>query len=444
MTQSQLLLDKLEQKFSTEPEYIQAITEFFNCIEDVYESNIQYQKANILERIALPDKIIEFQVPWHDDNGTVHVNTGYRVQFNNVLGPYKGGLRFHPSVNLSILKFLGFEQVFKNSLTTLPLGGGKGGADFDSRGKSEPEIMRFCQSFMLRLWADIGQNIDIPAGDIGVGKREIGYLYGMYKRLTRQHVGVITGKGIDWGGSKIRPEATGYGVIYFLENMLASRADSIVGKRIIISGFGNVAWGAVKKANELGAKIIAISGPDGFVHDPHGICGEKIEFLLALRSSNNDVIRPLAEKFHLLFDPHRKPWNIPCDIAIPCATQNEITEIDVQHLIKNRCQYIVEGANMPCSDEAQHLIKKSDIIYAPGKASNAGGVAVSGLEMTQNSERYTWASEGVDDKLRRIMYEIHETCCKHGKKPDNSVDYVEGANIASFIKVANAMCDLGI
>jgi glutamate dehydrogenase (NADP+) len=286
--------------------------------------------------------------------------------------------------------------------------------------------------------------MDVPAGDIGVGRREIGYLYGMYKRLTRQHVGVITGKGLDWGGSRIRPEATGYGVVYFLENMLAANNDSIAGKRIIISGFGNVAWGAVKKADELGAKIIAISGPDGFVHDPHGIHAEKIEYLLELRATNNDIIRPLAQKYNLLYDPDRKPWNIPCDIAIPCATQNEITEEDARHLIKNGCQYIVEGANMPCSHKAVELIKNSDIRYAPGKASNAGGVAVSGLEMTQNSERYTWSTEGVDDKLRRIMNEIHDTCSHYGIQPNGSIDYADGANIASFIKVADVMCELGI
>lgn len=444
MSQAQIILEKLEQKFSHEHEYIQAVSDFFSSIGDFYESQEKYQKANILERIAIPDRIISFQVPWLDDNGNIQVNMGYRVQFNNVLGPYKGGLRFHPSVNVSILKFLGFEQVFKNSLTTLPLGGGKGGADFDPKGKSDTEIMRFCQSFMLRLWSDIGHNMDVPAGDIGVGRREIGYLYGMYKRLTRQHVGVITGKGLDWGGSRIRPEATGYGVVYFLENMLAANNDSIAGKRIIISGFGNVAWGAVKKADELGAKIIAISGPDGFVHDPHGIHAEKIEYLLELRATNNDIIRPLAQKYNLLYDPDRKPWNIPCDIAIPCATQNEIAEEDVRHLIKNGCQYIVEGANMPCCHEAVELIKKSSIRYAPGKASNAGGVAVSGLEMTQNSERYTWSAEGVDDKLRRIMNEIHDTCSHYGIQPNGSIDYADGANIASFIKVADVMCELGI
>jgi len=438
------VLEKLQRKYSHEPEYIQAVTEVFSSLVDVYEQNEQFQKANVLERLATPDKIITFQVPWIDDTGNVNVNIGYRVQFNNVLGPYKGGLRFHPSVNISILKFLGFEQLFKNSLTTLPLGGAKGGADFDPKDKSDTEIMRFCQSFMLRLWTDIGHNIDVPAGDIGVGKREIGYLYGMYKRLTRQHVGVITGKGIDWGGSKIRPEATGYGVVYFAQKMLEIQNDTIVGKRVVVSGFGNVAWGVMKKIHELGGCVVAISGPDGYVETKCGISEDKIEFLQELRATNNDVIQPFAQKFDLPFYHHKKPWSVSCDIAIPCATQNEIDEFDVESLLLSGCKYFVEGANMPCTHAALKKIQSSPLIYAPGKASNAGGVAVSGLEMTQNSVRYTWAAEGVDDKLRRIMAEIHDTCVQYGRGANGTIDYVAGANIASFMKVAHALCELGV
>lgn len=438
------VLEKLQHKYAHEPEYIQAVTEVFSSLVDVYEQNERFQKANVLERLATPDKIISFQVPWIDDAGRVRVNIGYRVQFNNLLGPYKGGLRFHPSVNISILKFLGFEQIFKNSLTTLPLGGAKGGADFDPKDKSDTEIMRFCQSFMLRLWTDIGHNIDVPAGDIGVGKREIGYLYGMYKRLTRQHVGVITGKGIDWGGSKIRPEATGYGVVYFAQKMLEIQHDTIVGKRVVVSGFGNVAWGVIKKIHELGAYVVAISGPDGYVQTQQGISEEKIEFLQELRATNNDVIHPFAQKFDLPFFHHKKPWSVNCDIAIPCATQNEIDEADIESLILSGCRYFVEGANMPCTHAALTKIQSSPLIYAPGKASNAGGVAVSGLEMTQNSVRYTWAAEGVDDKLRRIMADIHETCVKYGRGANGTIDYVAGANIASFMKLSHAMCELGV
>lgn len=438
------IITKLQIKYTHEPEFVQACMEFFSSIAHIYDAHEEYQQANVLERMVVPDRIITFQVPWINDAGKVQVNTGYRVQFNNVLGPYKGGLRFHPSVNVSILKFLAFEQVFKNSLTTLPLGGGKGGADFDPKGKSKTEIMRFSQSFMLRIWSDLGQNIDVPAGDIGVGKQEIGFLYGMYKRLTREHVGVLTGKGIDWGGSRIRPEATGYGAIYFLERMLALQKDTITQKRIVVSGFGNVAWGVVKKAHELGALVIAISGPDGFIHAPNGLQQEHIDFMLELRSGNLDIIKPFADKFGFVFTPDKKPWSIPADIAMPCATQNEINEYDVNQLIENNYSYLVEGANMPCTQAAQEILKKSSIRYAPGKASNAGGVAVSGLEMTQNAVRYTWAAEGVDDKLRRIMAEIHDTCVLHGKISPQKIDYAAGANIASFVKIANAMCELGV
>jgi len=438
------ILVKLQAQYIHEPEFIQAVTEVIESVKDVYDSSEKFQAANVLERLVTPDRVLQFQVPWVDDSGNVNVNTGYRIQFNNALGPYKGGLRFHPSVNLSILKFLGFEQIFKNSLTTLPLGGGKGGSDFNPKGKSDNEIMRFCQSFMLRLYNDIGENVDVPAGDIGVGRREIGYLFGMYKRLTRKHVGVLTGKGLEWGGSRIRPEATGFGVIYFAENMLNSQNDIIKGKRVVISGFGNVAWGAVTKAAELGAIVVAISGPDGYVYDPNGISGEKVEYMLELRNSNKDIIKPYAEKFGVEFIEGRKPWEIPCDIAIPCATQNEIEENDVKKLVANGCKYIVEGSNMSCTLDAVHLIQKLKIMYSPGKASNAGGVAVSGLEMSQNSMRYSWASDGVDDKLRRIMSDIHNTCKNYGAAENGFVDYVKGANIASFIKVANAMCDLGV
>lgn len=438
------IISDLEARHPGETEYLQAVTEVLESIEEIYDANPHFEKAGIIERLVEPDRIFMFKVPWVTDEGVVKINLGYRIQFNNAIGPYKGGLRFHPSVNLSILKFLGFEQIFKNSLTTLPMGGAKGGSDFNPKGKTDNEIMRFCQAFMMELWKYIGPNTDIPAGDIGVGGREIGYLFGMYKKLASEHTGVLTGKGIAWGGSKIRPEATGFGNVYFAKEMLATKGETLEGKIVAISGFGNVAWGSARKATELGAKVVTISGPDGYVYDPDGISGEKIAFMLELRASNQDIVSPYAEKFNVAFFPGKRPWEVKCHVALPCATQNELNKEDAENLVSNGCMCISEGANMPCTPEAIHIIQQNKLLYAPGKASNAGGVAVSGLEMSQNSVRYGWSEEGVDDKLRRIMIDIHSACVQHGTRPDGYVDYVRGANIAGFIKVAQAMCDLGL
>ncbi len=439
------ILNGLEAKHPGESEYLQAVKEVLESIETIYNENPQFEAAGIIERVVEPDRILTFKIPWLDDSGKVHVNLGYRVQFNNAIGPYKGGLRFHPSVNLSILKFLGFEQIFKNSLTTLPMGGAKGGSDFDPKGKSDAEIMRFCQAFMLELWKLIGPETDVPAGDIGVGGREIGFLYGMYKKLVREHNGVLTGKGLNWGGSKIRPEATGFGNVYFAYEMLSTKGLSFEGKTVTVSGFGNVAWGAVSKATELGAKVVTISGPDGYIYDPNGISGEKIDFMLELRASNNDIVAPYAEEFEgAIFHAGKRPWEVKCDIALPCATQNELNAQDAQNLVNNGCICVSEGANMPSTPEAIEIFHKNKLLFAPGKASNAGGVATSGLEMSQNSMKYAWASADVDDKLRRIMKDIHEACVKYGSQPDGYVDYVKGANIAGFLKVAEAMLDQGI
>jgi glutamate dehydrogenase (NADP+) len=439
------ILNSLEAKHPGESEYLQAVKEVLESIETIYNENPQFEAAGIIERVVEPDRILTFKIPWLDDSGKVHVNLGYRVQFNNAIGPYKGGLRFHPSVNLSILKFLGFEQIFKNSLTTLPMGGAKGGSDFDPKGKSDAEIMRFCQAFMLELWKLIGPETDVPAGDIGVGGREIGFLYGMYKKLVREHNGVLTGKGLNWGGSKIRPEATGFGNVYFAYEMLSTKGLSFEGKTVTVSGFGNVAWGAVSKATELGAKVVTISGPDGYIYDPNGISGEKIDFMLELRASNNDIVAPYAEEFEgAIFHAGKRPWEVKCDIALPCATQNELNAQDAQNLVNNGCICVSEGANMPSTPEAIEIFHKNKLLFAPGKASNAGGVATSGLEMSQNSMKYAWASADVDDKLRRIMKDIHEACVKYGSQPDGYVDYVKGANIAGFLKVAEAMLDQGI
>jgi glutamate dehydrogenase (NADP+) len=414
-------------------------------IQEVYNSNPQFENANIIERLIEPDRILSFKVPWVDDEGKVHVNRGFRVQFNDAIGPYKGGLRFHSSVNVSILKFLGFEQIFKNSLTTLPMGGAKGGSDFDPKGKSNNEVMRFCQSFMLELWKIIGAEMDVPAGDIGVGGREIGYLFGMFKKLTHEHTGVLTGKGINWGGSLIRPEATGFGVVYFANEMLGTRGESFKGKTVAISGFGNVAWGAVKKVTELGGKVVTISGPDGYIYDPKGISGAKIDYMLELRSSNEDIAQPYAEEFpEAQFVAGKHPWEVKCDIALPCATQNELNKEDAENLIKNGCMCVCEGANMPCTPEAIELLQGSKLLFAPGKAANAGGVATSGLEMSQNSMKLNWVREEVDMRLNQIMMSIHESCVRYGKRSDGYIDYVKGANIAGFLKVANAMLDLGI
>ncbi len=439
------IMNSLEKKHPGEKEYLQAVREVLESIEEVYNENPKFESANIIERIVEPDRVITFKVPWVDDEGNVKVNLGYRVQYNNAIGPYKGGLRFHPSVNLSILKFLGFEQVFKNALTTLPMGGGKGGSDFDPKGKSAAEVMRFCQAFMLELWKYIGPETDVPAGDIGVGAREIGYLYGMYKKLKGDHTGVLTGKGANWGGSLIRPEATGFGGIYFANEMLRTRNETIAGKTVAISGFGNVAWGAALKASELGAKVVTISGPDGYVYDPEGISGKKVDYMLKLRASNQDIVKPYASEFGgVEFHEGKRPWEVKVDIALPCATQNELNGDDARNLVNNGVMMVAEISNMGCTPEAIEVFQKSNLLFAPGKAVNAGGVATSGLEMTQNSMKMKWNSQEVDKRLHEIMSNIHEQCVKYGKKADGSVDYVKGANIAGFLKVANSMVDMGV
>jgi glutamate dehydrogenase (NADP+) len=439
------IMNNLEKKHPGEVEYLQAVREVLESIEEVYNENPQFESANIIERIIEPDRVITFKIPWVDDEGNVKVNLGYRVQFNNAIGPYKGGLRFHPSVNLSILKFLGFEQIFKNALTTLPMGGGKGGSDFDPKGKSNAEVMRFCQSFMLELWKYIGPETDVPAGDIGVGGREIGFLYGMYKKLKGDHTGVLTGKGSNWGGSLIRPEATGFGGIYFAQEMLATKNETFKGKTISISGFGNVAWGAALKTTELGGKVITISGPDGYIYDPDGISGKKIDFMLELRASNEDIVKPYSYAFEgVEFHEGKRPWEVKVDIALPCATQNELTGEDAKKLISNGAMLIAELSNIGCTPEAVEEFHKNKILFAPGKAVNAGGVATSGLEMTQNSMKLRWNCQEVDDRLHNIMCNIHNQCVKHGKMEDGYVDYVKGANIAGFLKVASSMLDMGV
>ncbi len=439
------IMQQLEQKHPGELEYLQAVREVLLSIEDVYNQHPEFEKAKLIERIVEPERVITFRVPWTDDKGEVHVNIGYRVQFNSAIGPYKGGLRFHPSVNLSILKFLGFEQTFKNALTTLPMGGGKGGSDFSIRGRSDNEVMRFCQAFMTELYRNIGPDEDIPAGDIGVGAREIGYLFGMYKKLTHQWNGVLTGKGLEWGGSRIRPEATGFGALYFVEEMLRIRGLDIKGKTVAISGFGNVAWGAAKKATELGAKVITISGPDGYIYDPDGLNDEKINYMLELRASGNDICAPYAEQFPgAQFIAGRKPWEVKCDIALPCATQNELNGADADMLLANKPLCVAEVSNMGCTAEAVEKFVDAGQLFAPGKAVNAGGVATSGLEMTQNSMRLSWSAEEVDKQLHQIMHNIHEQCVKYGKQTNGYIDYVKGANIAGFMKVANAMMAQGI
>jgi len=440
------LMAGLEAKHPGEVEYLQAVREVLESIEEIYNGNPQFEAHKIIERIVEPDRILTFKVPWEDDEGNIHVNLGYRVEFNNAIGPYKGGLRFHPSVNLSGLKFLGFEQIFKNSLTTLPMGGGKGGSDFDPKGKSDAEIMRFCNGFMLELFRLVGPDTDVPAGDIGVGGREIGFMYGMYKKIARENTGILTGKGLTWGGSLIRPEATGFGVVYFAQEQLATRKETFEGKTVAVSGFGNVSWGATMKVAELGGKVVTISGPDGYIYDPEGITTEeKFNYMLELRASNNDVVAPYAEKFPgATFFPGKRPWEQKVDVALPCAIQNELDATDGQALVDNGCICITEGANMPSTPEAIEIFRKNKILFAPGKASNAGGVAVSGLEMSQNAMHLSWTREEVDAKLRQIMIEIHAACEKHGKLEDGYVDYINGANIAGFLKVATAMMELGI
>jgi len=429
-------------KNSGEQEFHQAVREVVESLWDFTQENPVYIHNKILERMVEPERVIMFRVPWLDDSGNIQINRGYRVQFNSAIGPYKGGLRFHPSVNLSILKFLGFEQTFKNSLTTLPMGGSKGGSDFDPKGKSDNEVMRFCQSFMTELFRHIGPNTDVPAGDIGVGAREIGYLFGQYKRLSNEFTGVLTGKGRNWGGSLIRPEATGFGAIYFLVEMLKEMGQDIKGKTIAVSGFGNVAWGAISKVTELGAKVVTISGPDGYIYDPDGITGEKTNYLLEMRASCKDKAQDFADKFNVKFIAGKRPWEVTVDIALPCATQNELSENDAKDLHKNGCSIVAEVSNMGCTMEAVNYFHKNGIVYAPGKAVNAGGVAVSGLEMSQNSMRLSWTSEEVDSKLHGIMKSIHATCVKYGKD-GNFINYVKGANIGGFIKVADSMIDQG-
>ena len=441
------IMAKLQAKYPTEKEYLQAVREVLESIEDVYNQHPEFEAAKIVERIVEPDRMFTFRVTWVDDKGEVQTNTGYRVQFNNAIGPYKGGLRFHPSVNPSILKFLGFEQTFKNALTTLPMGGGKGGSDFNPKGKSDAEIMRFCQAFMLELWRNIGPDMDVPAGDIGVGGREIGYLNGMYKKLTREHHGVLTGKGLQFGGSLIRPEATGFGAVYFVQHMLHTHKDNldIKGKTVAVSGFGNVAWGAATKATQLGAKVVAISGPDGCIYNPEGMTQEKLDYMLELRASNNDVVAPFAEKFpDAQFIPGKKAWTVKCDIAMPCAFQNEMSAEDAQMLIDNGTWLCAEVSNMGCQPGAIETFQKAGIMFAPGKAVNAGGVATSGLEMTQNAMHLSWTAKEVDEKLHTIMSSIHEACVKYGKQPDGYINYVKGANVAGFMKVAEAMLAQGI
>ena len=441
----QEIMTGLEAKHPGEKEYLQAVREVLLCVEDVYNQHPEWEKARIVERMVEPDRIFTFRVTWVDDKGEVQNNIGYRVQFNNAIGPYKGGIRFHASVNLSILKFLGFEQTFKNALTTLPMGGGKGGSDFSPRGKSDREIMRFCQAFMLGLWKNLGPDRDVPAGDIGVGGREVGYMYGMYKKLINECTGTFTGKGLDFGGSRIRPEATGFGAIYFVNDMLARKGETIKDKKVAISGFGNVAWGAALKATELGAKVVTISGPDGYVYDPDGISGDKIEYMLELRASGNDVVEPYVERYpNATFFPGRKPWEQKVDIALPCATQNELNGDDAKQLVDNNVELVAEVSNMGCTPEAIDHFIETRTIYAPGKAVNAGGVATSGLEMSQNAMHLTWSAEEVDQKLHGIMDDIHEQCVKYGTQPDGYINYMKGANIAGFMKVANAMMGQGI
>ena len=439
------ILSNLEAKHPGEKEYLQAVREVLLSVQDVYNQHPEFEKAKIIERMVEPDRIFTFRVSWVDDKGEVQTNLGYRVQFNNAIGPYKGGIRFHASVNLSILKFLGFEQTFKNALTTLPMGGGKGGSDFSPRGKSDGEIMRFCQAFILELWRNLGPDRDVPAGDIGVGGREVGYMFGMYKKLAREHTGTFTGKGLEFGGSKIRPEATGFGACYFVRNMLKTMGTDFAGKTVAISGFGNVAWGAALKATQLGAKVVTISGPDGYVYDPDGISGEKIDYMLQLRASGEDIVAPYAKKFPgATFIPGRKPWEVKVDIAMPCATQNEVGKEDAENLVKNGVTMVGEVSNMGCTPEAIDTFINAKIPYGPGKAVNAGGVATSGLEMSQNALHLSWTEEEVDERLHTIMNDIHTQCLKYGTEEDGYINYMKGANIAGFMKVAHAMMAQGV
>ena len=447
------VLKNLKAKNANEPEFIQAAEEVLLTLDPVLKANPQYEQNAILERIVEPERVVIFRVPWVDDTGKVRVNRGYRIQQNSAIGPYKGGLRFDPSVNLSVLKFLAFEQVFKNSLTTLPMGGGKGGSDFNPKqsphtpGKrcSDAEVMRFCQSFMTELFRHIGPDTDVPAGDMNVGGREIGYLFGQYKRLRNEFTGTLTGKGQGWGGSRLRPEATGYGLCYFAKQMLATRGESFEGKTVLVSGSGNVAQYAAQKAMRLGAKVVTFSDSNGFIHDPEGMDEEKINFVMELKNFRRGRIKEYVEKYpQATYYPDERPWRIPCDIALPCATQNEIEKADAENLVKGGCFCVAEGANMPSTPEAIRIFQSNGLLYSPGKASNAGGVATSGLEMSQNSMRQKWTAEEVDDALQRIMSDIHAACLKYGTEENGYINYVKGANIAGFIKVANAMVDQGL
>lgn len=441
----QNFIDLIKDKNPNEPEFIQAVTEVAEVVIPFIEKNPQYADDKLLERMAEPERVTMFRVPWTDDNNEIHVNRGYRIQMNSAIGPYKGGLRFHPSVNLSILKFLAFEQVFKNSLTTLPMGGGKGGSDFNPKGKSDREVMRFCQSFMVELQRVIGANTDVPAGDIGVGGREIGYMFGYYKKLRNEFTGILTGKGLSYGGSLIRPEATGYGNVYFAENMLKTRGESIDGKVVTISGSGNVAQYAAEKILQLGGKVVTMSDSGGFIHDEDGIDADKLAFVMDLKNNKRGRISEYIDTYgSATYHEGKRPWSIACDIALPCATQNELNGDEAKELVSNGCMCVGEGANMPCTPEAVEYFLEKKILFSPGKASNAGGVATSGLEMSQNSLRYNWTAEEVDNKLHGIMNDIHEACVKYGKEDDGFVDYVKGANIAGFVKVADAMLAQGV
>ena len=441
---TQQVLDGLKRRFPNEPEYHQAVQEVLESIEEVYNQYPEFEKENLIERLCIPDRIFSFRVTWTDDQGRVQTNMGYRIQHNNAIGPYKGGLRYHSSVNLSILKFLAFEQTFKNALTTLPMGGAKGGSDFNPKGKSKAEIMRFCQAFMTELWKHIGPDTDVPAGDIGVGGREIGFMFGMYKKLAREFSGTLTGKGLTFGGSLIRPEATGYGNIYFLLEMLKTRNIDIKGKKCLVSGSGNVAQYTCEKLIQLGAIPVTLSDSNGYVYDPDGITKEKLEYVKELKELYRGRIKEYAEKYNCKYVEGGRPWNEKADIALPSATQNELNGDDAKALIANGVIAVSEGANMPSTPEAVHVFLQAKILYAPGKAANAGGVSVSGLEMSQNSERLTWSMEEVDNKLKKIMSDIHENCVKYGKEPDGSINYVKGANIAGFMKVARAMTAQGV
>ena len=439
------IVEDLKRRFPNEPEYIQAVSQVLPTIEEEYNKHPEFEKSNLVERLCIPDRVIEFRVTWVDDQGKVQTNMGYRIQHNNVIGPYKGGIRFHKSVNLGILKFLAFEQTFKNSLTTLPMGGAKGGSDFSPRGKSEGEVMRFCQAFMTELYRHIGPDEDVPAGDIGVGGREVGYMFGMYKKLTHEWSGVLTGKGREFGGSLIRPEATGYGTVYFLLSMLETRGISLEGKKVLISGSGNVAQYATEKCIQLGAKVLTLSDSDGYIYDPDGIDRAKLDYVMELKNVERGRIKEYAEEYpNAVYHAGERPWGEKADIALPCATQNEINGEQAQTLVDNGVIAVAEGANMPSTPEAVKAFQDAKILYAPGKASKAGGVAVSGLEMSQNSERLSWTSEEVDNRLKLIMKDIHENCVKYGTQADGYINYVKGANVAGFMKVAKAMMAQGI